>query len=280
MMATCRALPRVLARGATADRRVRPGADLRADPATAARRAAARWWQQTLTAWGSLLDVVVWLDASDAVLLERIDARDKEHRLKGAGITRGVAVLARRPGATTRTLLARLDGRAPAQDPHCRGSTPAAQVSPHGDRPPASSPMVPRRPVARLRSQRCRDDTLSRKASLNMPSPPSSTTAPAWSSGSLVSPVLVSRLGDVVYGVYQTLGRLVGYATPAGGRPSQALKWTIARHQHSTEYDEKRLQVGSALAVWLVFLPAAGPGGRAAGLVLARTARPRPMTCT
>lgn len=99
-----------------------------------------------------------------------------------------------------------------------------------------------------------RDDSLSRKASLN-------TAASLLDYGArllvglIVAPVLVSRLGDVVYGVYQTLGRLVGYATPAGGRPSQALKWTIARHQHSDEYEEKRLQVGSALAVWLVFLP-------------------------
>ena len=73
--------------------------------------------------------------------------------------------------------------------------------------------------------------------------------------GFVINPLLVSRLGDVVYGVYQSLTRLIGYATPAGGRPSQALKWTIARHQHSSRYDEKRLQVGSAVAVWFAFLP-------------------------
>jgi O-antigen/teichoic acid export membrane protein len=73
--------------------------------------------------------------------------------------------------------------------------------------------------------------------------------------GLLLNPLLVSRLGDVTYGVYQVLGRLIGYATPAGGRPSQALKWTIARHQHSDRYEEKRLQVGSAVAVWFLFLP-------------------------
>jgi O-antigen/teichoic acid export membrane protein len=105
-----------------------------------------------------------------------------------------------------------------------------------------------------LRRPRVRDDTLSRKAALN--------TAAAMIDygariivGLLVQPVLVSRLGDVVFGVYQTLGRLVGFATPAGGRPSQALKWTIARDQHSDEYEEKRIQVGAALGVWLVFLP-------------------------
>lgn len=99
-----------------------------------------------------------------------------------------------------------------------------------------------------------RDDTLSRKATLNMAAAILDYGA-RLVVGFIIAPVLVSRLGDVVYGVYQTLGRLVGYATPAGGRPSQALKWTIARHQHSGELEEKRLQVGSAIAVWLVFLP-------------------------
>jgi O-antigen/teichoic acid export membrane protein len=73
--------------------------------------------------------------------------------------------------------------------------------------------------------------------------------------GLLLNPLLVTRLGDVTFGVYQVLGRLIGYATPAGGRPSQALKWTIARHQNSDRYEEKRLQVGSAVAVWFLFLP-------------------------
>ena len=73
--------------------------------------------------------------------------------------------------------------------------------------------------------------------------------------GLVLNPLLVSRLGDVAYGVYQVLGRLIGYATPAGGRPSQALKWTIARDQYSERYEAKRLQVGNAVAVWFLFLP-------------------------
>jgi O-antigen/teichoic acid export membrane protein len=98
------------------------------------------------------------------------------------------------------------------------------------------------------------DDTLSKKASLNV-------VAAMLDYGArllivlLLTPLLVSRLGDRTYGVYQLLIRMIGYATPAGGRPSQALKWTIARHQRSAAYEEKRLQVGSALAVWILFLP-------------------------
>jgi O-antigen/teichoic acid export membrane protein len=126
------------------------------------------------------------------------------------------------------------------------------------DRPP---PANRRR---RLRFRRPADHTLTRKASLNMVAAVLDYGARVGV-GLLVNPVLVSRLGDLAFGVYQVLIRLIGYATPAGGRPSQALKWTIARHQHSTEYDEKRLQVGSAIAVWFLFLPLLA----AAGAVLA-----------
>jgi len=108
--------------------------------------------------------------------------------------------------------------------------------------------------LRRLYRSALSDDSLSKKASLNI-------AAAILDYGArlfimlLLTPLLVSRLGDRIFGVYQLLIRLIGYATPAGGRPSQALKWTIARHQHSERYDEKRLQVGSALAVWVIFLP-------------------------
>lgn len=42
-----------------------------------------RWWDSTLKQWATLLDVVIWLDAPDTILLERIDARDKVHLVKG-----------------------------------------------------------------------------------------------------------------------------------------------------------------------------------------------------
>ena len=108
-------------------------------------------------------------------------------------------------------------------------------------------------PRGRLR-RALADDTRSQKATLNVVAAMLDYGARVVV-GFLLNPLLVTRLGDVVYGVYQSLARLIGYATPAGGRPSQALKWTIARHQHSSRYDEKRLQVGSAVAVWFAFLP-------------------------
>jgi thymidylate kinase len=51
------------------------------------------WRKATLETWASLLDAVVWLDAPDAVLAERIDARSKWHRLKGEGLEAAIEVL-------------------------------------------------------------------------------------------------------------------------------------------------------------------------------------------
>lgn len=111
-----------------------------------------------------------------------------------------------------------------------------------------------RGPFRRLLARALADETLSKKASLNMVASVLDYGARVVV-GLLINPLLVSRLGNAAYGVYQVLGRLIGYATPAGGRPSQALKWTIAREQHSERYEAKRLQVGNAVAVWVLFLP-------------------------
>jgi O-antigen/teichoic acid export membrane protein len=110
--------------------------------------------------------------------------------------------------------------------------------------------------VRRLRS----DETLARKASLNMVASILDYSARIVV-GLLVLPILVSGLGNSLFGIYQTLGRLVGYATPAGGRPSQALKWTIAQRQSSADVADKRREVGSAIAVWLLFLPLLATAG-------------------
>lgn len=41
------------------------------------------WWQQMVRQWGSVLDLIVWLDAPDSVLAERINRRDQRHAVKG-----------------------------------------------------------------------------------------------------------------------------------------------------------------------------------------------------
>jgi O-antigen/teichoic acid export membrane protein len=71
----------------------------------------------------------------------------------------------------------------------------------------------------------------------------------------LVTPLLVVGLGKFLFGAWQILNRLMSYITPSSGRPTQALKWTIAKDQSSTDYEQKQKSVGSAFIVWVVFLP-------------------------
>lgn len=73
--------------------------------------------------------------------------------------------------------------------------------------------------------------------------------------GFWINPLLVSGLGSYGYGVWQVLGRLIGYVAPASGRAAHALKWTIAHQQALTDGEQKRRQVGSAVVVWSLFLP-------------------------
>src|SRR3990172_1308605 len=115
--------------------------------------------------------------------------------------------------------------------------------------------MVTRRSsLSKMFSGRLSDKTLTQKASLNAMASILDYGA-RWLVTFILNPLLVTGLGDFGYGAWQVLGRLIGYISPAGGRPTQALKWTIANQQASTDYEEKRQQVGSAVAVWLMFLP-------------------------
>jgi deoxyadenosine/deoxycytidine kinase len=44
---------------------------------------AADWWQALFQKWASCLDLIVWLDAPDAFLETRINARNQKHQVKG-----------------------------------------------------------------------------------------------------------------------------------------------------------------------------------------------------
>ena len=73
------------------------------------------WRKATLETWASHLDVIVWLDAPDAVLAERLDTRSKWHRLKGEGLEAAIDVLAEARDAyeaMISSLEARADGPA------------------------------------------------------------------------------------------------------------------------------------------------------------------------
>ena len=73
--------------------------------------------------------------------------------------------------------------------------------------------------------------------------------------GFLITPLLVAGLGSYQYGLWQILSRLIDYVSAASGRPTQALKWVIARRRSATDEQEKRRYVGSAVVVWVLFLP-------------------------
>ena len=81
--------------------------------------------------------------------------------------------------------------------------------------------------------------------------------------GLVVVPILVSGFGRSLYGVWEMLGRLVGYMTAGDGRPTQALRLVVSNLQASDDDDLKRRYVGGALVVWLLFLPIVLVGGAA-----------------
>ena len=41
------------------------------------------WWLNLYEQWASTLDMIIWLDTSDAILMERINTRNKRHDIKG-----------------------------------------------------------------------------------------------------------------------------------------------------------------------------------------------------
>ena len=41
------------------------------------------WWDSMFRQWGYILDLVIWLDAPDTILKERINTRDQRHAVKG-----------------------------------------------------------------------------------------------------------------------------------------------------------------------------------------------------
>lgn len=77
----------------------------------------------------------------------------------------------------------------------------------------------------------------------------------------IITPILVSGLGNSLFGIWQILQRMVGFLTFADGRPTQALKWLVANRQENADQELKRREVGSTLMIWLYFLPLLLLGG-------------------
>lgn len=98
------------------------------------------------------------------------------------------------------------------------------------------------------------DDSLARKASLN-----SVALLLDYAARIIVNLVtvrfLLLGLGDIYYGIWQLLSQITTYLNAAGGRPTQALTVLTTNQQHTTTDDVKRQAVGSAVIVWLLYLP-------------------------
>jgi O-antigen/teichoic acid export membrane protein len=111
--------------------------------------------------------------------------------------------------------------------------------------------------ISNLLSSLFGDQSLTKKASLN-----AVTTVIDYAAQTAVAlvltPLLVNGLGHYFYGMWQFLNRIVGYMTPTSGQPTTALKYSLANQQASTDYEYKRHLVGSAIAVWVIFLPLLG----------------------
>ena len=90
----------------------------------------------------------------------------------------------------------------------------------------------------------------------------------------VITPVLVGGLGRTLYGVWEMLGRLVGYMAATDGRATEALRLVIAQQQGSDAAVNRR-SVGAALAVWVLMLPlVAAVGGALAWLAPSITHAP------
>src|SRR5688500_11706966 len=79
--------------------------------------------------------------------------------------------------------------------------------------------------------------------------------------GLIITPILVRGLGQSLFGIWQVLGQLLGYLSATDGRPTDALRLVVANRVAHDDAATMRRHVGSALIVWLLFLPLALAAG-------------------
>lgn len=73
--------------------------------------------------------------------------------------------------------------------------------------------------------------------------------------GFIVSPFIVSGLGSTLYGIWQMLTQMTGFANVADTRASQVLKWSVAKNRDTATHDELRAEVTSAFLITIFILP-------------------------
>jgi O-antigen/teichoic acid export membrane protein len=71
----------------------------------------------------------------------------------------------------------------------------------------------------------------------------------------VTTPILVAGLGRSIYGIWEMLGRLIGYMTATDGRPTEALRLVISQQQAEADPTSKRRAVGGAVGVWVLMFP-------------------------
>lgn len=101
-----------------------------------------------------------------------------------------------------------------------------------------------------------RQPNLTRRASLNAAQALLDYTA-RLAVGLIVTPILVRGLGQSLFGIWQVLGQLLGYLSATDGRPTDALRLVVASRVALDDEGTMRRHVGSALVVWLLFVPVA-----------------------
>jgi len=72
-----------------------------------------RWWDSMLKQWATIMHMVVWLDAPDAVLLERIHTRNRWHIIKGKSGQEAYEFLARYRTSYEQTITRLIANRGP-----------------------------------------------------------------------------------------------------------------------------------------------------------------------
>lgn len=73
--------------------------------------------------------------------------------------------------------------------------------------------------------------------------------------GFFVSPYIVGGLGSSMYGIWQMLGQMTGFANMADTRATQVLKWSIAQKRDTASDEELRSDLTTALIVTAFILP-------------------------
>lgn len=79
--------------------------------------------------------------------------------------------------------------------------------------------------------------------------------AGAQITGFIINPFIVGGLGSAMYGVWQMLGQMTGYAKMADTRATQVLKWSLASKRDIAQEEELKSDVTTALIVTLISLP-------------------------